>query len=293
MKLSRFKEIFTTKMRNRYRLIIRNDRNLAERISITLTPLNVILLLSGLLVFFSAIAIFLLPMTPIRYIMPGGGDINPRDFAVLQQRLDSIERLLELKEKRDSNLYKILKGDESENDSSQEVSWYRKTNRDFGNVGLWSFFSQAYAESGVPVKDTTAPVVINSAAKAKPNGSVYTFFPPLKGVVTDTFSYRNNHTAVDVVSYTNAAVKATLDGTVVLSSWTPETGHVMLIQHTDNLISVYKHNSVLLKQQGARVRAGEVIALVGNSGELTTGPHLHFELWQNGEAVDPLDYIKF
>ncbi len=122
---------------------------------------------------------------------------------------------------------------------------------------------------------------------------VYSFYAPLKGVITDTFNQRNKHTAIDIASYPNAAVKATLDGTVVLSSWTPETGHVMVVQHTDNFISVYKHNAVLLKKQGNRVRVGEVIALMGNSGELTSGPHLHFELWHNGLAVDPADYIKF
>ncbi len=287
MKISRIKEFLSTKMRNRYRLIIRNDRNLAERISIILTPLNVVMLLSGLLVVFTAIAIFLLPITPLRYFMPGGGEINPRDFKVLQHRLDSLEKTMRLQERRDSNLRRILQGDEEE-----ETSYFfpEKSNRGSTEPGF-SFFSSASAANTIPQNSKDRGLVKTSPGLNLSHN--YAFFTPIKGVVTDTFNLRNKHTAVDVAAYSNAAVKATLDGTVILSTWTPETGHVMLLQHTDNLISVYKHNSVLLKQQGTRVRAGEVIALIGNSGELTSGPHLHFELWQNGQAVNPRDYIKF
>lgn len=291
MKLARIKEFLSTKMRNRYRLIIRNDRNLEERISIILTPLNVVLLMSGLLVFFTAVAIFLLPITPLRYFMPGGGEINPRDFSLLQNRLDSIERGMRLQEQRDSNLLRILQGDiDSIETEEDEVSYFEHSfPQAQESIGWLSVFPSASAANANQNKNEQSPEKGHELRLTRN----YAFFPPLKGVVTDTFNVRNKHTAVDVVSYSNAAVKATLDGTVVLSSWTPETGHVMLLQHTDNLISVYKHNAVLLKQQGAHVSAGEVIAIVGNSGELTSGPHLHFELWQNGQAVNPQDYIKF
>lgn len=285
MKVSRIKEFLTKKLRNRYRLIIRNDVNLEERISMVLTPLNVVLLLSGLLVVFTAIAIFLLPVTPLKYLMPGGGEINPRHFSAMQQRIDSFERVVDLQNERDSNLYRILMGMDTLPTSN--VDRYK---HDAGKG--WSFFPSASAQR-VPNKENKLAAPITTAAEAEPLKRVYSFYTPLKGVITDTFNVRNKHTAIDISSYPNAAVKSTLDGTVILSSWTPETGHVMLIQHADNFISVYKHNSVLLKNQGARVSVGEVVALMGNTGELTSGPHLHFELWHNGRAVNPSDYIKF
>lgn len=282
MKLSGLKEFLTTKLRNRYRLIIRNDRNLAERVSIVLTPLNVVLIFSSLLVVFSAIAIFIFPLTPLRYIMPGGGEVSPRDFKVLQEKIDSLEYLMHLRDKRDSNLYRILRGDTSEADEVSYQSFPQNP------TSGWWWVQTASAAGEAEPNQTSAQT--GNERKQKLN---YAFIAPMKGVVTDSFDASVNHPAVDVVSYTNAAVKATMEGTVVLSHWTPETGHVILLQHRDNFLSVYKHNSVLFKKPGNRVRVGEVIALMGNSGERTTGPHLHFELWHNGEAVDPLDYMKF
>ena len=282
MKLSGLKEFLTTKLRNRYRLIIRNDRNLAERVSIVLTPMNVLLMFSSLLVVFSAIAIFVFPLTPLRYIMPGGGEVSPRDFKVLQEKIDSLEYLMHLRDQRDSNLYRILRGDTSESDAVSYQSFPQNP------ASGWWWVQTANAAGEAEPNQTSAPKPAERKQKLN-----YAFIAPMKGVVTDSFDASVNHPAVDVVSYTNAGVKATMDGTVVLSHWTPETGHVILLQHRDNFLSVYKHNSVLFKKPGNRVRAGEVIALMGNSGERTTGPHLHLELWHNGEAVDPIDYMKF
>ena len=119
------------------------------------------------------------------------------------------------------------------------------------------------------------------------------FFPPVKGVVTNTFNMQQDHYGIDLVAAPNEPVLSVADGTIILSAWTLETGYVIQIQHSNNLISVYKHNSKLLKKQGTRVKAGETIAIIGNSGELTTGPHLHFELWYNGNPIEPEKFIKF
>ena len=121
----------------------------------------------------------------------------------------------------------------------------------------------------------------------------FNFFTPLKGIITNNFNTSEKHFAVDIVAKRNAAVKATLDGTVIFAAWTLETGHIIVIQHQQNLISVYKHNSSLLKQEGNFVKAGEPIAIIGESGELSTGPHLHFELWFNGKPINPRDYLTF
>jgi murein DD-endopeptidase MepM/ murein hydrolase activator NlpD len=119
------------------------------------------------------------------------------------------------------------------------------------------------------------------------------FFTPVKGLVTNEYNPKENHFGLDIVAHPNEVVKVTLDGTVILSSWTMETGNVIQVQHQGNIISVYKHCASLLKKVGDKVQTGDAIAIVGNSGELTTGPHLHFELWRNGKSMNPKDYIVF
>ena len=119
------------------------------------------------------------------------------------------------------------------------------------------------------------------------------FFKPLNGIITAKFAPLEKHYGIDIVAPHNDAVKSVLDGTVIMSAWTLETGYVIVIQHAGNLISVYKHNAVLLKHEGDFVKAGEPIAIAGNSGEISTGPHLHFELWYNGNPVNPTNYINF
>jgi murein DD-endopeptidase MepM/ murein hydrolase activator NlpD len=119
------------------------------------------------------------------------------------------------------------------------------------------------------------------------------FFPPVKGIITGAFSPADGHFGVDLVAGPNEVVKAVLDGTVTMSTWTLETGYVIQIQHDYELISVYKHNASLFKTVGEKVAAGDAIAIVGNSGELTTGPHLHFELWHDRVPLNPVDYIVF
>jgi murein DD-endopeptidase MepM/ murein hydrolase activator NlpD len=115
----------------------------------------------------------------------------------------------------------------------------------------------------------------------------------VKGIVTATFSAKENHYGTDIVANANEVVKSTLPGTVTMAAWTLETGNVIQVQHADNIVSIYKHNAELLKHMGDRVKAGDPIAIMGNSGELTTGPHLHFELWYNGTPLNPQDYISF
>jgi len=119
------------------------------------------------------------------------------------------------------------------------------------------------------------------------------FFAPLNGQISQNFDPSTKHFAVDILANTGAPVKAIAEGTVIFSGWTTETGYVLILKHSNNYISVYKHNGNLLKEQSDFVQSGEAIASVGSTGELTTGPHLHFELWSDGYAVDPVKYIDF
>jgi len=119
------------------------------------------------------------------------------------------------------------------------------------------------------------------------------FFCPLKGSLTSNFNAMGNHFGVDIVSNLNEPILSVLDGTVLFTGWTLDAGYVIVIQHKNDISSIYKHNSKLLKESGEVVKAGDAIAIIGNTGELTTGPHLHFELWHNGKPLNPSDYIVF
>ena len=127
------------------------------------------------------------------------------------------------------------------------------------------------------------------------NNQIYNvlFFKPIEGIVTETFDAEKNHFGVDIVSKENELIKSTLDGVVMFANWTAETGNVIAVLHENNLISIYKHNSVLLKKDGDKVGAGDPIAIIGNSGKWSSGPHLHFELWYKGKAINPEQYILF
>jgi len=130
-------------------------------------------------------------------------------------------------------------------------------------------------------------------ASKNPGLSQIHFFVPVNGVISNHFNSITDHFGIDLVSGPNSRISAVLNGTVIFSGWTLETGYVIYIQHEADLISAYKHNAELLKNTGDLVNAGEAIAIIGNSGELTTGPHLHFELWHNGTALNPEQYIDF
>jgi murein DD-endopeptidase MepM/ murein hydrolase activator NlpD len=119
------------------------------------------------------------------------------------------------------------------------------------------------------------------------------FFPPVKGVITENYNKSIGHPYIDIASPANSIVSATLDGTIISAGWIDETGYTIQIQHSNNLVSIYKHNAKLLKKTGDKVTAGTPISLVGDTGKLSSGPHLHFELWHNGEPIDPAIYINF
>jgi len=125
------------------------------------------------------------------------------------------------------------------------------------------------------------------------SGTNFVLFPPAKGAISEPYNLKEKHYAVDLIVPKDTPVKATADGIVIFAEWTAETGYVIILEHSQGLISVYKHNGSLTKGQGDLVKAGEVIATSGNTGDLTTGPHLHFELWNDGYPINPTNFIDF
>jgi len=236
-----------------------------------------------------AIGIVLVSFTPLREYIPGYPDGNIR-WLYLQNTImvDSLEQQLKLKDQYIDNIKAILKGKETISyttpmDSLKPVAKVSFEKNDFDSL----------LRDEILLEDRYNVNFAYQAVETKFEINKLHFYCPLKGAITNIYDAHGNHFGIDIVSNLNEPILCVLDGTVVLSGWTLEAGYVIQVQHQNNLISIYKHNSQLLKEMGDRVTAGEAIAIIGNTGEYTTGPHLHFELWHNGKPLNPSDYIVF
>lgn len=276
----------------RYQMVVRNEENLAEvsTINFTYAKVAVITLLTFILLFFGAL--YLSQTVLSQWFDPRHTTMEyNQKLLTLTMEMDSLKMKLRGQDRFISNFQTIVRGDVPDGetyrtpdnintaDLNKEIDHSRISigdsiirqqfeNQDFS---LTSYSSNNYSEE---LKDIF-------------------FFPPIQGIVSSPYNLSIDHYGVDIVAKTNEPVKSIADGTVILSSWTPEGGYVIAIQHRANLISVVRHNSALLKKVGNFVNAGEVISIIGNTGELTSGPHVHLELWYNGNPVDPEEFITF
>lgn len=278
------------KLRNKYRLVIMNDETLEEKSSLRLSPLNVFVFSGTVIIGLIVMTIYLVAFTPLREYIPGYTDLTMRRKLIsLTMQSDSMQTLLSAQAAYLRNLRDVIDGKAGQDSSDT----YRSGAMRYDTIQhLTRSRDDSLLRAEVEAQDQYSLVAATPSAGA-PGISSFYFFTPLKGTLTSEFDPRAKHYGVDIVSGPNEPIKATLDGTVLIADWTTETGYVIGIQHTNNLFSMYKHNSALLKKPGDFVQAGEVIAIIGNTGEFTTGPHLHFELWYNGTAVNPVDYIAF
>src|SRR5690606_35903748 len=276
------------KLRNRYRLLLINDSNFEERFSIRLSRLNVLLIGLATLALYGTIIVAVIVFTPLKRHIPGYSDhavkLNAYRSAM---KADSLGTRLRVQEMYVNNLRAVLSGDLPVDSTTLFDPVEKKPTLQDLQPGA--------ADSSLRAKRAIADAYSLTGPANNDHRELagIFLFTPLRGIVTSRFDRAQGHFGIDIVSRADAAVKSCLDGTVTLSSWTSDGGHVLHIQHPNDLVSVYKHNSVLLKKTGDRVAAGEAVAIVGNSGELTTGPHLHFELWLQGNPVDPQAYMVF
>ncbi len=280
-------------LRGKYRLVIFNDKTFEDRFSFRLTRLNVFLSLFSVGIIFMALTFVLIANTSLKEYIPGYPNIvERRKLYNLNIVADSLIKEIGKKNFYIQNIQNIFNDKYSNEDINEEESSdfhydtikNRKSYEDSvlrAEFETQSMYNLHFNESGQMAQSNKASI------------KSFNFFTPLQGVITSKFNLLNNHFGIDIVAAHNEAVKATLDGTVIFSGWTLETGYIICMQHDRNFVSVYKHNSVLLKKEGDHVMAGEPIAISGQSGELTTGPHLHFELWENGSPVNPEEYILF
>ena len=279
-----------SKIKHKSRLVLMNDDTFEEQFSLILSPLNVFAWGGLFLILFTTFIILTVSFTPLREFIPGYADVQTKRIATsTAYRVDSLEQALNNNIKYLNNLKVILSGDVVTRDS---------INSDAAPNSTDQLNTPASSEDSVLRSEVEQEERFNlsfSSGSGEDDGlRNILFFTPLEGLLSSMFDPAIRHYGVDIVSAeSDTPIKAVLGGTVTLATWTSDEGHVIYVQHKYNLISVYKHNSMLLKKVGEKVKAGEAIAIVGNSGELSTGPHLHLELWHNGNAIDPSDHIIF
>jgi len=285
------KRKLSERLRDKYRLVILNDSSFEEKFVLRLKPLSLFMGVGATIIFLIVFVISVIAFTPLREYIPGYADVKMRRSLInLAVKSDSLEYELDLKTKYIENINNVISGN-IKADSIQNKPDHSKDYKSLVNANKPSK-EDSILRSEVEHKEKYS-LASGEGKPANSGISSFFFFTPLKGTVSTSFKSSDEHFGVDVVSKENEAIKATLDGTVIMAAWTTETGYTIQIQHSNNLVSVYKHCSALMKKTGAFVKAGEVIAIVGNSGEQSTAPHLHFELWYNGSPIDPQDYMVF
>ena len=272
---------------NRFLLILRNEENFAEKTTISFTYAKLILITFSLLLVIMISSLYLSSTLMSQWFDPRHElIIMDRYLADLADKVDSLESQLKKKDQFITNIQRVLIGEISINDSSFNSN-------ETGSIS--NFIEPIPAVDSQFRKDFEASEMtflsVSNSMTQDVEGEY--FYSPIEGMVTKVFNIKEEHYGIDVVSKSNEPVKSVAEGTVVFADWTQESGNVIAIQHRGNIISVYKHNSALLKKVGNFVTSGQVIAIIGNTGEFTTGPHLHFELWYNGNPVDPEEFISF
>ncbi len=281
------KKKLSEKLLHKYRLVILNEDTFEERIAFKLSRLNVI----SLSVIFSILLIVgtsvLIAFTPIKEYIPGYSSSALKQKATrLSLKVDSLENQVAINNHYYQSIRAILSGKIPVEEFNEDSTY--KTQ--ISNINTEEL-QPTPAENDLREKvENNDKFNLLEQAVQKTNLSL---FPPVTGRITETYNAKIKHYAVDIVTVKDKPVKTVADGTVIFSEWTASTGYVLIIEHSFGLISVYKHNAELLKTQGDLVKSGEVIAITGNTGELSTGPHLHFELWVDGYPVNPQDYITF
>ncbi len=285
-KVKKRKEI-KKKLLHKYRLVILNESTFEEKISFKLSRLNVFVSGSLCIIGLIGLTTLLIAFTPLREYIPGYSSTKLKKQATdLTYETDSLVRVLYNTNRYLYNIRMVLSGD-IENNQVNRDSLREQFKLDPSTVDLTPIKQDSLLRAEVALEDKYNLFERNTTT------SDIALFPPISGTVSQKYDAQRKHYAVDVVAPRETPVKAAANGIVIFAEWTADTGHVIIIEHRDGFLSVYKHNGSLNKTQGDIVRAGEVIASVGNTGEFTTGPHLHFELWDKGTPINPLDFIDF
>ena len=271
-----FKKLF-----NDYKVVVSSEDTFEEKFAFKASKINVFVLMLVYSVILISFTISIVFFTQLRELVPGYSSSDLLNRAIyLTQKTDSLERQIELNNKFYKSIEDVLSGKTDEFIERDNIPIDSSLN----DKNLFSISPNSedsilrnYVDSQDKFNLTINELVIENKM----------FFSPIKGDITQTFNFEENHFAIDIAADIGTPVKSILDGKILFSEWSVDTGHVIIVDHGDNIVSVYKHNSKSLKEQNDFVQAGEVIAYSGNQGSLSSGPHLHFELWKNGTPIDP------
>ena len=286
------KKTLSSRLTNRYLLIIRNEENFAEKTTLSFTYAKAFLICFAIFLVILALSTWLVTGMLEQWLDPRHSQRESRrEIAQLTVTLDSLAASVQQKETYIENLRKIITGEddvyanvEDRELTPEQIAQSENNNEELSAADV-EFRREFERESlGGRLIDSDSEILQEMI-----------LFNPLSkdAIVSSKFDPKINHYGIDLISRKDEPVKSAGDGTVIFADWTIEDGNVLAIQHRSNLISIYKHNSELLKKVGNFVSQGEIISIIGNSGELSTGPHLHFELWYNGNPVDPAEFIDF
>ena len=278
---------FFKKLFNDYKVVVSSEDTFEEKFAFKASKINVFVLMlvySVILISFTISVVF---FTQLRELVPGYSSSDLLSRAIyLTQKTDSLERQIELNNKFYKSIEDVLSGKTDEFIERDNIPIDSSLN----DKNLFSISPNSedsilrnYVDSQDKFNLTKNELVIENKM----------FSSPIKGDITQTFNVEENHFAIDIAADIGTPVKSILDGKILFSEWSVDTGHVIIVDHGDNIVSVYKHNSKSLKEQNDFVQAGEVIAYSGNQGSLSSGPHLHFELWKNGTPIDPEPLLNF
>ena len=287
MKNKKQKKNSINKLTRSYKVVVSSEDTFEERLSFSTNKFNVFLVLSLYSIILIAFTISVVFFTQIREMVPGYSSSDLLTQAIyLTKKTDSLEKELELNNTFYKSIENVLSGKTEQIIYKDTLALSNeKENIDFQAVltNAEDSILRKYVEQEDKFNLTKNELVIENKM----------FVSPVKGQITQKFDPLNNHFALDILVDTGTPVKSILEGKVIFSEWSVDTGHVLIIDHGDDIISVYKHNSKVLKTQNNFVKAGEVIAYSGNQGTLSTGPHLHFELWKNGTPINPEPLFNF
>ena len=272
--------------RNKFRFVILNDDTFEELLTLKLSPLNIFVFSVVTIVSTIALTTTVIAFTPLKELIPGYASSKLRREAIeLALTTDSLTAAIDRNERYIQGVQRILQGEVIDT-VLQELETDTSSNNAEILLSDPSAQDSAFREW---VEEENAFTLNQGGTEL----GIPQLISPLDGIITSEFDKATNHFAVDIAAASNTPVKTCYEGTVVFADWTSETGNIIIVQHENNLLSAYKHNSALLKEVGEFVRSGEAIAIIGNSGENSTGPHLHFELWFEGAPIDPQNFIKF
>ena len=278
---------FFKKLFNDYKVVASSEDTFEEKFAFKASKINVFVLMLVYSVILISFTISIVFFTQLRELVPGYSSSDLLNRAIyLTQKTDSLERQIELNNKFYKSIEDVLSGNTDvfiERDNITIDSSLNEKNFISISPNSEDSILRNYVDSQDKFNLTKNELVIENKM----------FFSPIKGEITQAFNFEENHFAIDIAADIGTPVKSILDGKILFSEWSVDTGHVIIVDHGDNIVSVYKHNSKSLKEQNDFVQAGEVIAYSGNQGSLSSGPHLHFELWKNGTPIDPEPLLNF